>query len=98
MSLQKMRRGSEILDFLEPVGRRRIAGHSPVGSRRERNRSDLWTIRNATALELLRKKALQEKLENAYKFFMWVFCFNCGVEQYRNLMEGFTIEGSIREL
>ena len=40
----------------------RIAGHSPVPSRGERNTADLGAVRQAAAFELLAEEALAENL------------------------------------
>ena len=51
-----------------PIAKTRVAGHAPIGTWRQRNRTDFRAVRNATALELLRKESLDKDGERLVDF------------------------------
>ena len=59
--------------FLFFFGCGSVAGHAPVGAGRKRDGSDLRSVGNATALELLRKETPYEDGERLVDFFVSMF-------------------------
>ena len=62
-TIEQRQLGLQALQFREPERARSVRWHAQVAARRQRNRTNLWSVRHRRALKLLREEAAVEYLQ-----------------------------------